>query len=83
MPRSCDKYLDIVTNDFDMSGLQQPDEHLTARLPKRILLVDDDDLELELMAGCLRADESWLRQAEAAVRVPPPPTAQLRPGETG
>ena len=41
--------------DQDMSGLQQPDESRTARLPQRVLLVDDDELELELMADRLRS----------------------------
>jgi PleD family two-component response regulator len=38
-----------------MSGLQQPDESRISRLPQRILLVDDDELELELMADRLRS----------------------------
>lgn len=38
-----------------MSGLQQPDESRTSRLPQRVLLVDDDELELELMADRLRS----------------------------
>jgi len=38
-----------------MSELQQLDENTTSRLPQRILLVDDDDLELELMADRLRS----------------------------
>lgn len=38
-----------------MSGLQQPDEQRVAPLPQRILLVDDDELELELMADRLRS----------------------------
>lgn len=41
--------------DYDMSGLQQPDESRTSRLPQRVLLVDDDELELELMADRLRS----------------------------
>jgi CheY-like chemotaxis protein len=38
-----------------MSGLQESDESRNARLPQRVLLVDDDELELELMADRLRA----------------------------
>lgn len=38
-----------------MSGLQQSDESHNARLPQRVLLVDDDELELELMADRLRS----------------------------
>lgn len=38
-----------------MSGSQQPDESRVSRLPQRILLVDDDELELELMADRLRS----------------------------
>lgn len=38
-----------------MSGLQQPDESADARPPQRVLLVDDDELELELMADRLRS----------------------------
>jgi PleD family two-component response regulator len=38
-----------------MSGLQQPDDSAAARLPQRVLLVDDDELELELMADRLRS----------------------------
>jgi len=38
-----------------MSGLQQLDESRNARLPQRVLLVDDDELELELMADRLRS----------------------------
>jgi two-component system, cell cycle response regulator len=41
--------------DHDMSGLQQQDESRTSRLPQRVLLVDDDELELELMADRLRS----------------------------
>jgi two-component system cell cycle response regulator len=37
-----------------MSGLQQDDSR-TSRLPQRVLLVDDDELELELMADRLRS----------------------------
>lgn len=38
-----------------MSGLQQPDDSRMPRLPQRLLLVDDDELELELMADRLRS----------------------------
>jgi DNA-binding response OmpR family regulator len=38
-----------------MSGLQELDESRNARLPQRLLLVDDDELELELMADRLRS----------------------------
>jgi two-component system cell cycle response regulator len=38
-----------------MSGLQQQDDSRTSRLPQRVLLVDDDELELELMADRLRS----------------------------
>ena len=38
-----------------MSGLQQSDESRNTRLPQRVLLVDDDELELELMADRLRS----------------------------
>jgi two-component system, cell cycle response regulator len=38
-----------------MSGLQQPDDSGASRLPQRVLLVDDDELELELMADRLRS----------------------------
>lgn len=38
-----------------MSGLQQSDESRVASLPQRVLLVDDDELELELMADRLRS----------------------------
>ena len=38
-----------------MSGLQELDESRNARLPQRVLLVDDDELELELMADRLRS----------------------------
>lgn len=38
-----------------MSGLQQPDENRLAPVPQRILLVEDDELELELMADRLRS----------------------------
>jgi PleD family two-component response regulator len=38
-----------------MSGLQESDESRNARLPQRVLLVDDDELELELMADRLRS----------------------------
>lgn len=38
-----------------MSGLQESDESRNACLPQRVLLVDDDELELELMADRLRA----------------------------
>jgi two-component system, cell cycle response regulator len=38
-----------------MSGSQQPDDSRTSRLPQRLLLVDDDELELELMADRLRS----------------------------
>jgi len=38
-----------------MSGLQQPDRALKSPPPQRILLVDDDELELELMADRLRS----------------------------
>lgn len=38
-----------------MSGLQQPDDKRTAGPPQRILLVDDDELELELMADRLHS----------------------------
>ncbi|MET0534100.1 MAG: response regulator [Steroidobacter sp.] len=38
-----------------MSGLQQPDTGSDSGSPQRILLVDDDELELELMADRLRA----------------------------
>ncbi len=38
-----------------MSGLQQQDDGRLARLPQRVLLVDDDELELELMADRLRS----------------------------
>jgi PleD family two-component response regulator len=37
-----------------MSGLQQDDSGIS-RLPQRVLLVDDDELELELMADRLRS----------------------------
>ena len=38
-----------------MSGLLQPDDNRISRLPQRVLLVDDDELELELMADRLRS----------------------------
>jgi DNA-binding response OmpR family regulator len=38
-----------------MSGLQQPDDATKSASPQRILLVDDDELELELMADRLRS----------------------------
>ena len=38
-----------------MSGLQQSDDSRMPRLPQRLLLVDDDELELELMADRLRS----------------------------
>lgn len=38
-----------------MSGLQHLDDSPSSRLPQRVLLVDDDELELELMADRLRS----------------------------
>lgn len=38
-----------------MSGLRQPDESHIVGLAQRVLLVDDDELELELMADRLRS----------------------------
>jgi two-component system, cell cycle response regulator len=47
--------LSFIQNDQDMSGLLQPDDSRISRLPQRVLLVDDDELELELMADRLRS----------------------------
>lgn len=49
------KCLDFIHNDQDMSGLHQQLDDSTTRLPQRVLLVDDDELELELMADRLRS----------------------------